>query len=309
MLSSSKVEDAKAWEKQGYNIDEIADLMTVDRETVKRYLRDAHELKGQCRILEFDIETSPMEFLGWGLYDQRPAIHNIVKDWAILSWSAKWLFEPDIIGYRVSVGEAKARKDKSIIKPLWKLFNEADIIIGHNLDSFDIRKSNARFFLNGLKPTTPYQTIDTLKHSRKNFAFASHKLDYLGEIMARKNKIDTDYKLWKRCIGMYGAEEADKALDEMLKYNKYDVTLLEEVYLQLRPWMKSHPNIGLYVDTDDSMCRCGLKIEKRMYKGNHYYTPAGKFKSFQCDCGAVGRDSQSAISTAKRKGMTVSVAR
>ena len=37
------------------------------------------------KILLLDIETSPMEFLGWGLFKQQPSIDNIVKEWAILS--------------------------------------------------------------------------------------------------------------------------------------------------------------------------------------------------------------------------------
>jgi len=32
----------------------------------------------------------------------------------------------------------------------------------------------------------------------------------------------------------------------MLEYNVHDVEITELVYLKLRPWMKSHPNMGVY---------------------------------------------------------------
>ena len=46
----------------------------------------------------------------------------------------------------------------------------------------------------------------------------------------------------------------------MLKYNKRDVTLLEEVYLRIRPWIKGHPNCANYIDSKVPICsNCGSK--------------------------------------------------
>ena len=51
-----------------------------------------------ARILLLDIETAYM--VVDGIYDRkvdyiRP--EQIVKDWSILGWAAKWLFEPEIM--------------------------------------------------------------------------------------------------------------------------------------------------------------------------------------------------------------------
>ncbi len=57
-------------------------------------LRDTGDLP---RILLFDIETAPMEVFVWGLYKQFIPHTNVIKDWFILSWSAKWLYEDKIL--------------------------------------------------------------------------------------------------------------------------------------------------------------------------------------------------------------------
>jgi len=49
-----------------------------------------------AKILLLDIETLYMEVRGiWNLKTEyiRPSL--VVKDWSILCWAAKWLFEPD----------------------------------------------------------------------------------------------------------------------------------------------------------------------------------------------------------------------
>jgi len=254
------------------------------------------------KILLLDIETAPMTVLVWGLWKQRIYPENVIKEWSCLSWSAKWLCDNEVMSAVVSPKEAIDRVDKSIIKGIWELINEADILIAHNLLSFDNRKLMARFIINGLPPPMPYQTIDTLKHSQKNFAFSSHKLDYLNRMFNLQLKTETSYNLWKRCINGDIA-----ALKEMESYNRSDVTALEELYLRIRPWIKSHPNIGLYFDNVKTVCpNCGSDILE--WKGQ-YYTQAGKFKSFRCECGAIGRSRYANLTKEERRNLIRPVAR
>ena len=138
------------------------------------------------KILLFDIETALMEVYVWGLYKQRIPHTNIIKDkdgneksWFVLSWAAKWLFDDNVQSDIVTPSESKSRNDKRILKSIWKLLDEAEIVIGHNLDRFDIRKLNARFIDHDNNPPSPFRSIDTLKVARKEFAFVSYKQDFL----------------------------------------------------------------------------------------------------------------------------------
>jgi len=281
-------------------------------ETLNRYSRLAKQKEREKdrimdlpNILIFDIETAPMEVYVWGLYKQRISHENVIQDWFILSWAAKWLFSSEIMSDVVTPEEAKNCDDKRIGKSMWDLFESADIVVAHNAWRFDLRKLNSRWILHKQPPPSPYQVIDTLKESRKMAAHSSHRLDYLGQIMHNKSKLDTDYSLWKRC--KHGDSDA---LFYMEKYNKEDVSLLEEVYLSMRGWIKSHPNVGLYMETDEPVCaNCG---SDKIHEVDNYVTPAGSFRAFRCDnprCHAISRQRTSQTPLKKKKGLTISVAR
>ena len=257
----------------------------------------------QPKILLLDIETLPIVAYTWGLYKQNLSYENIIKDWCCLSWSAKWLFDDDVLGGVLTSEEAKSRDDSRIIKNVWKLIDQSDVIIAHNCKKFDIKRLNTRFKLNGLKPPMPYQQIDTLEVARKYFSFSSNRLDYIGKIMARDEKLFTDFNLWKKC------DQGDyKSLSYMLNYNKKDVLLLEEVYVELRPWIKSHPNMGIYCESKDSVCgNCG---SHKLKWGGAYVTPSGRFSAYRCDnCGAIGRSRKSDLNKIEKQNLTISVAR
>jgi DNA polymerase elongation subunit (family B) len=282
---------------------QIADMIGCSKRLVRK-IRNTHEAyeKRMPKILIFDIETSPMEVLVWGTYKQRIGIEQILKDWSLLSWSAKWLFHDEIMSQRVSGKEAIERKDGSIVKGLWNLMDEADLLVGHNAQRFDVRKANLRFALNELPPPQPYRVIDTMKHAMKVFNSSSYKLDYLNEIFGGQNKMHAPYQLWKDSIK--GDNDALKAMEE---YNRFDITVTEELYVKLRPWMKGHPNLALYMDTDGTVCtNCG---NDNLEWGGYYMTPAGKYKSFRCNtCGAIGRSRFSDLDKEARAKLLLSIA-
>lgn len=121
-----------------------------------------------------------------------------------------------------------------------ELLNDADVVIAHNGDSFDIKKINARFIIHKLAPPSPYRTIDTKREAKKIAGFDSNSLNNLGIDMDEGEKIKhRGFDMWEGCM-------AGKKRDwnDMKRYNKQDVDLLEKVYLRLRPWMKTHPNIS-----------------------------------------------------------------
>ena len=293
---SSMISAQSAKEKVDYaeehGVEEAISHFRINAKTLKRYIRflnGPHIDFGTPKILVFDIETAPMTVFVWGLYKQRINHENIITDWFKLSWSAKWLHEDDIMSNVLTSEEAKNNDDKRITKSLWKLLDECDIVIAHNAKSFDIRRVNSRFMLHGLKPPSPYNVIDTLKESQKIAAHASHRLDYLGQLVRRKGKMETDYGLWKRC---YNGDP--EALFYMEKYNKEDVLLLEEVYLFMRPWMKTHPNIALYMFANEPRCtKCG---SKSLHEEGASPTATGLYRTYRCnDCGGFSKERKTMV--------------
>ena len=254
------------------------------------------------KILIFDIETSPLSAYVWGRWKQDISLDQTISEWFMLSWSAKWLNNPNMMSDALTPEEVSREDDARITRSIWHLLNEADIIIAHNGVKFDTPKLNSRFIINGLMPPTPYRQIDTLQVARKEFGFSSNKLDALAGYLGIEHKSETNFLLWKRCLA--GEQEA---LDYMQAYNIKDVEILEQVYLKLRPWIKNHPNISLYLENEDETCpHCGSS--NLADTGTFSYTNVSKFSNVRCmDCGGLARRRTSDYPKEKRKALVMSV--
>lgn len=259
------------------------------------------------KILVLDIETAPMIGAFWGLWKQNIGLKQLYNDWYILTYAAKWLGEEEtywdsLTSYKEEY-KANPECDYMVLQSLRDLLDEADIIVAHNGAGFDIPKINARFLKYGILPPSPYKQVDTLRVVKKKFRLTSNKLEYVANYLGLGGKIKHQgFDLWTDCM------KGDvKAWSDMIKYNIKDVTLLEEVYYRLLPWMDQHPNLALYYDNAKPRCpKCGgTHINYRGYA----YTPMGKFHRFQCqDCGGWGRDRSSALSKEQRKAIQTNAA-
>lgn len=275
------------------------------RRTIRRYanpIRYEREQQPSAipKILLFDVETAPMEIYAWSLWEKFRSPTMVIKDVSLLSWSAKWLFESEIMGMHVSADEATNREDGSIIQPIWDLMDKADIVVAHNGIKFDNRVLNTRFMINGLNPPMAYRTVDTYRVAKRNFQLSSYKLDFINKMLGLTPKRETDFSLWQRCV-----TGDTQALNDMLEYNRIDVVALEECYLTIRPWIKGHPNWALFVDTTEEHCaNCGST--NLSWKGR-YFTPAGRYRAFRClGCGAIGRSRYSDLTKEDRERIHMS---
>lgn len=277
-----------------YGDAQAAENFNLSPESVTRYKR-AYNEPSPAKVLIFDIENAPVKAYVWNTQVWKAFVgHNqIEQDWFMLTWSAKWLFDDEIISDRLKPKEARKGDDSRLVKNLWGLFDEADIIVAHNAQKFDVPMANTRFIMNGMPPVRPYQVIDTLQIARQTFRFTHNKLDYLAKLFGFNPKLDTDFSLWVRCM-----KGDKKALEEMSIYNDQDVLLLEEVYLKLRGWAKSHPNLNLYVDNEKVCSACGSRNLKE--KG-FYRTSVNEYRTFQCnDCGGYSRASKHKLQSVAR---------
>lgn len=257
-----------------------------------------------AKVLVLDIETAPIMAYTWGIWNQNIQPSNIHSDWFCLTWAAKWLFEDKVYSGKLTSKEAIAQDDSRIMLGIWQLLNEADIVIAHNGQKFDIPKLNTRFIINKLHPPLPYQQIDTLLHIRRQFGFTSNKLDYVNKLLNLPRKKENDgMPLWVECY-----KGNAKALKEMLEYNIEDVRILEETYLRIRAWIKPHPNMGLFIlDENEHRCpSCGSNDLKA--EGKEYKTTANSYEQFRCNnCGSAGRKRLGSLDIKQRRHLTMSV--
>ena len=251
-----------------------------------------------AKILFFDIETSPILGNVWSLWQQNVGLNQIAQDWYVLSWAAKWQHEDEVM-YQDKSKSWDSEDDSELLEGIWKLLDEADIVVGQNSKRFDEKKLNARFIMNGMKPPSAYRSVDTLEIAKRHFGFTSNKLEYMSDKLCKRYKklkhgAFAGFELWKECL-----RGNPLAWAEMEEYNIHDVLALEELYDVMKPWYRAHPNVNLYTTTNDTSCVCGANSWKH---NGYHYTNLSKFDRFACtECGATQRGKVNLLSQEKRE--------
>lgn len=227
------------------------------------------------RTILWDLETSPLIVPVWGLWENNIDHTNILEETNILCVCWKELGRPSIGS--LSVSPDKPRDDKSLCREIRDILAQADVLVAHNGNDFDVKVLNARLLYHGLKPLPQIPLVDTKLVAKNKFRFTSNRLDYLGAFLGLGRKKKTTFKLWLDILnGKQGA------LNYMIRYCKQDVRLEEKVYLKLRPFMTNHPNQRLY----SSMSDCPICGKGPLTSQGYRYTRTTKRQRFQCKaCG------------------------
>lgn len=242
-------------------------------------------LTKEPRILVYDIETSYAvgAYFG-GLFEVN--ILKVLRYPHMLTVSWKWLGEDKV--HVMSLRDFPLYKkdrfnDKEMVTKLRDLFDEADIIVAHNGNSFDQKWAYARFFVHGITPPSPSKYIDTKVVAKNKFKLVSNKLEEIATVLGIGHKIKTDKDLWLDII----ERDSDEAWKKMCRYNKMDVILLEKVYLRMRPYMTNHPNMNML---SGEACTCPNCQSNKLHKRGYQRSNTALYQRLQCqDCGAWSR--------------------
>lgn len=244
----------------------------------------------KARILLFDIETSLQPVAVFQLANNdyiQP--ENILGERHLVSMSWKWLGESKV--YAVSLLDDPKRfakdphDDYHVTKVAHEVLSEADVVIGHNSDSFDRKYIDTRILYHGLSPLPPTASIDTYKIAKSRFNFNSNSLNYIGGYLKCGHKKHTPKGLWLDVL-----RGDKKAIQVMVDYNKRDVTLLEAVFKKLMPYIPNYQNRELFGGV--GCPRCGSKkiqsrglhrAISRVYRRWQCQSCAGWFKSTKCE--------------------------
>lgn len=256
------------------------------------------------KILTIDIETAPIEAWTWGLWDQNVGVEQIQTEPSILSVAAKWLGSKQMIYADTSGrGKNKVRDDSRIMKGIWQLLDDADVVVAQNGKSFDLKRINSRLIQLDYGPYSPVRVVDTLLVAKSTFGFTSNKLAWMSKYLTSTKKQEhrafPGFELWKECLN-----DNPKAWKVMREYNIADVLATEELYLRLRPWISNHPNLSVYVDDEDPICpKC--EAEDSFQHRGFSFTNAGKYHRYLCtDCGGWSRGKTNLLSKIKRRFLT-----
>ncbi len=292
---------------------EIARTLDVARSTVSDALRKYFKFKyvevdppvgvvpKGVKILLLDIECAPTTAYVWGRWENNVSQKQVVHEGYLLTYSAKWLGEDTIVSNRIY----EPRNDEVLVRELAELMDSADLVIAHNAQKFDIPLIKTRMVALGMTPPAPSKIVDTLRIAKAEFRFPSNSLDSIAAYLGLPRKMShSGFELWTRCMAM-----EDAAFDEMLEYNVQDVVVLEEVYMKLRHWSKTHPNVALYEPVGCLKCVCCGSENLTEIKGKKYHTNSSIYEMLKCnDCGKINRKRNN-IGQEERKNTLTNVGR
>ena len=273
---------------------QIGKQLGVPKSTLSDFLRksDTQVCGGQekikpaqrgAKILLIDLETSPTLSYHFGRFNVNISEAGVVQEQIILSAAWKWV--GGMSGsYMTSEKGVANGDDSAIAKVLNDLLDDADVVVAHNANGFDIKIANEAFLRHGLHQPTPYKVIDTLSVVKRHFRLPRNKMESVCKRLGLVRKIDNaGMSLW---VGVMNGDV--EARNEMLAYNIGDIDCLEAVFNNVKGWVTGI-NMAQYYD--DGVVRC-TKC------GSDHLTPTGKmhrtsvsaFETYRCgNCGGLSR--------------------
>lgn len=169
--------------------------------------------------------------------------------------SYKWAHENKVHTLDILHHPGKVPNDDSaVLKAFEPVFNEADLVVHHFGDFYDVPFLQTRRLIHGLKPLAPVKSVDTWRICKKKLRFGSNRLErVLQTLGCPYRKTPLDIGIWAK------ARYLDpKAIHYILDHCKNDVLVLEWVYNKIRPVWVTHPR--LYAP--DKCPQCGSTSSK-----------------------------------------------
>lgn len=241
------------------------------------------------KVLVLDIETSPHLCYSFQTYKSVITPAQVLEPTRMISFAAKWVGKPKVAfhsefeGFGPGLTREECHRD--MVLEAHRLLDECDVLVHYNGDRFDIPHMEREFELAGLKPPSPYISVDLYKVYKRDTVFAFHKLAWITEQLKLSGKMENSgWRLWKAVLSD-DPEARRKGWLEMRKYNKQDVVTTEELYKQALPRIRNLPSEALYRPDDGSVTCPNCDSDNWQSRG-FAYTKTRKYSRYQCtDCG------------------------
>lgn len=237
------------------------------------------------RILIYDLERVPMRTKNIEVWDakslqNRRLTANDIETWGrTVCMGYKWLDER---GTHI-ISEWHEGGRSGFLRAAWDLINEAQVVVGHNMQRFDQRHLQGEFELEALGPTSPVRITDTLLLAQRNFNYEMNNLDVITRRYGLTHKNDK-YSSKVAWAAVGGDVKAQRRIE---RYCMGDVRATEALYKRLRPWGKV--NLGVFVDGEQAVCpSCtSTKLQRR----GTAVTNLGRYQRLHCQsCGAWSKE-------------------
>jgi hypothetical protein len=196
----------------------------------------------KANILYIDLEISKSLYYSYGakVHSKYLRAEDRVHGYYVICWSASYLGSDKVFSECIDSKSAMHQDDSKILKKLRDLMYSTDIIAGHNVDAYDIKRANTRFLLNGIAPVIDKKTVDTLRVARSKFAFESNRLGEICKELGLRDKDDITDADWQKIV----RTGDKKTLKKVSDYCVGDVTNGKALLEKLLPYSGKKSDYG-----------------------------------------------------------------
>lgn len=198
----------------------------------------------------------------------------------ILCIGYKWLDEKKV--HILSINDFPAYErdktsDRGLVKEFSRIYNSAQVVVGHYSTRFDTPYINARLLYHNLPPLGPVRHIDTWRISRDKLRLNSNRLNTIGEFFEFPSKTPVHGPHWVRATA-----GNPRSLHYIERHCIRDIEVLEATYLKLRGLMQNHPSQALITSVEDGCPTCG---DTHLSPRGSLLSQVGIAKRFRCPQG------------------------
>jgi hypothetical protein len=199
------------------------------------------------KVLYWDCETSPNLAHVWDLWNQNIGLNQLLESGDMLCFGAYWEDAPSTPIFHAVWHDSG---EEGMVRALWELLNEADIVVTYNGKRFDTLWAQTKFADLSLSPPAPYRQIDLYAAVKAQFRFPSYKLEYVAKRLLGTGKVKHEgHDLWVKV--MAGDQAARKRFE---RYCLKDAKLLIALKARILAWIPRIPSLAPLSATGEDSC-------------------------------------------------------
>lgn len=257
---------SKGYSLIGMTTDQVKEVLRESIATQK--VAKKKKVITPMKVLVYDIETTLVEARIWGSGKQYVGHNRIANETQILTVAYKWLGSN-----KMHTLKWKNKNDKSLMIDFLDTYNQADMVMGWNNNSFDNKLINARAMKHGLTVNTFVKSFDIMRQVKKQFKLASYSMAYVSRFLSLGGKLQHNgIKMWDTI--QWGSKKDAKAeLKNMIAYNIQDTQLTEDIYMKLRTYLTHVVHQGVHANKGKCSCPNCTSKKTKLYQTQ--WTAAG----------------------------------
>ncbi len=236
------------------------------------------------KILYVDIENSPNVADVWGLWDQNVGLTQLKESSRIIGVGYRWATQKKTTFLSIyDKDTGKLTDNTSMLQEMRDLYDEADIVVTYNGNSFDNKHLNAAWAMADIPPPSPVISIDLYRVVKANFKFPSNKLDYVASVLLGDHKVaNTGHVLWRQCLDADVPDDVRRrAWSLMARYCRKDVDLLLPLYEKLTPWFPESINVAV-IGSQPLQNACPKCTSTHVQSRGYRYTRTRAYRQYLC---------------------------